>query len=62
MEAKLYMIDNLIAFFVLKVFLKIPSKIEVISVLDEKYALIKNGKDFRLANARTDSLALLMGA
>lgn len=56
------MIDNLIAFFVLKVFLKIPSKIEVISVLDEKYALIKNGKDFRLANARTDSLALLMGA
>ena len=43
-------------------FLQIPSKKEVISVFDEKYALIKNGKDFSFVNARTDSLVLLKGA
>lgn len=62
MEGKLYRIDNLIAFLVLKVLWQTPSIEEVISGFDEKYTLIKNGKDFSLANARMDQLVFFKDA
>lgn len=62
MEEKLYKIDNLIAFLVLRVLWQIPSIKEVVSVLDEKYTLIKKGKDFSLANAEMYQLGFFKDA
>lgn len=56
------MIDNLIAFLVLRVLWQIPSIKEAVSVLDEKYTLIKKGKDFSLANAKMYHLGFFKDA